>query len=424
MLTCSTTNRRQVETHGSRSASAVEAPDCIPTHRHSEVEGNRSIAVLLPIMAVVLIGFLVIGFALPVLPLHVHRGLGLSELVVGLVTGSQFVASLVSRVWAGRYADSKGAKRGLIAGLATATASGALYLLSLFFVAEAEVSAAVLLIGRALLGAGESLIITSGVSWGLALLGPKSAARVIAWIGMAMFFALALGGPLGTALYSIGGFASVAAATILVPLAAVLLVAPLSAVPPQTSARAPFLEVARAVWVPGVGAALSSIGYGAIIAFGSLASAERGWTPIWLIFSGFAASLVIARLLFGHLPDKLGGTRVALVCILLEAGGLALIWLAPTAAVAATGAALTGFGYSLVYPGLGADAVHRAPARSRGLAMGTYTVFIDIALGFGVPALGWIAGRGGVNAVFGVGALLVLSSVFVAAWLIMSATPE
>jgi len=47
---------------------------------------------VLPIMSVVLVAFLVIGVALPVLPLHVHQGLGLSTFVVGLVTGSQFAA--------------------------------------------------------------------------------------------------------------------------------------------------------------------------------------------------------------------------------------------------------------------------------------------------------------------------------------------
>ncbi|KWV60484.1 hypothetical protein AS156_29340 [Bradyrhizobium macuxiense] len=47
---------------------------------------------LLPIMAVVLAAFLVIGLAIPVLPLHVHQDLGLSAFVVGLVTGSQFAA--------------------------------------------------------------------------------------------------------------------------------------------------------------------------------------------------------------------------------------------------------------------------------------------------------------------------------------------
>ena len=39
---------------------------------------GRSASALLPIMAVVLVAFLVIGMALPVLPLHVHHGLGLA----------------------------------------------------------------------------------------------------------------------------------------------------------------------------------------------------------------------------------------------------------------------------------------------------------------------------------------------------------
>src|SRR6266436_4725263 len=60
-----------------------------------------SVAALIPIMAVVLIAFLIIGLALPVLPLHVHQGLALSAFVVGLVTGSQFAASLISRVCSG-----------------------------------------------------------------------------------------------------------------------------------------------------------------------------------------------------------------------------------------------------------------------------------------------------------------------------------
>ena len=76
-------------------------------------------AALLPIVAVVFIAFLVIGLALPVLPLHVHQDLGLGTFVVGLVAGAQFAASLLSRFWAGNYADSRGAKRALVTGLGT-----------------------------------------------------------------------------------------------------------------------------------------------------------------------------------------------------------------------------------------------------------------------------------------------------------------
>ena len=55
---------------------------------------------LLPIIAVVFIAFLVIGLALPVLPLHVRQGLGLGTFVVDLVPGAQLAASLLSRLMA------------------------------------------------------------------------------------------------------------------------------------------------------------------------------------------------------------------------------------------------------------------------------------------------------------------------------------
>lgn len=391
---------------------------------HSVVPQNRPVAALIPIMAIVLIAFLTIGLALPVLPLHVHGDLGFSAFVVGLVTGSQFGAALLSRVWAGRYADRAGAKRAVITGLIAATASGLLYFASLDFAGAPRVGVAILLLGRALLGAAESCIITGAVSWGLFLVGPASAGRVIAWIRMALFAALAFGAPLGTALYAIGGFAAVAAATILIPLLTVLLVIPLSAVPAQRGTRPTLLKVVRTVWMPGLGSALSSAGFGAIISFSSLLSVSRDWSPVWLVFTCFAVSLVITRSLFGHVPDRLGGARVALICVLVQAAGLALIRLASGRELAAVGAALTGLGYSLVYPGLGVEAVRRAPAEARGLAMGAYTVFLDVALGFGSPALGLIAGVTSFGTVFLTSAAVALCTVPIAFRLVHTSSPE
>jgi predicted MFS family arabinose efflux permease len=275
-------------------------------------------------------------------------------------------------------------------------------------------SAIILLLGRALLGAAESFIITGGVTWGLALAGPANAGKVIAWVGMAMFAALASGAPLGTTLYGFGGFGSIAIATALIPLATILLVAPLAAIPPLAGKRSHPLTVARAVWMPGFGSALSTVGFGAMIAFSSLLSAERSWNPVWLLFSAFAAALVVTRLFCGHLPDRLGGARVAVISAAVEAIGMALIWSAPGRFVAVVGALLTGFGYAFVYPGLGVEAVRRAPPESRGLAMGAYTAFLDVALGFGSPALGLIAGWGGLGSVFLAAALFVFGAAAIA----------
>lgn len=114
-------------------------------------------------MAMVLIAFLIIGLALPVLPLHVHHGLGLSTFVVGLVTGSQFGASDPHRVRA------------------------AVPFLTGFHHLSRHIEA-------------ESFIITGAVTSGLTLAGPKNAGRAIAWVDMAMFAALAVGAPFGKAI--------------------------------------------------------------------------------------------------------------------------------------------------------------------------------------------------------------------------------
>ena len=39
------------------------------------------------------------------------------------------------------------------------------------------------------------------------------------------------------------------------------------------------------------------------------------------------------------------------------------------------------------------EAVRGTPPENRGLAMGIYPVFLDIAMAFGSSALGWLAGR-------------------------------
>ena len=372
-----------------------------------------SVAALIPIMGMVFIAFLVVGLAMPVLPLHVHEGLGLSTFIVGLVAGSQFAASLVSRVWAGRHADLRGAKHAVVAGLVASTGAGLLYLLSLHFASAPAISVAILLLGRAVLGAGESFIITGAQAWGLALVGSQHTGKVLAWMGTAMYAAFALGAPVGTTLYSHYGFAAIAVAMTVVPLVTLLLAAPLPRVVTTVHNPPPLSNVFAAVLLPGTGLALSSVGFGAVTAFVSLLFAARGWT-VWPAFTSFAVAFIAARAFFGHLADRRGGAKVALVFVLIEAVGQALIWIAPGSVLALTGAALSGFGYSLVYPAFGVEAVRLAPPQSRGLMMGAYTGFLDLTLGLASPALGLIAGVAGLGCVFLASTLSVMCAALVA----------
>ena len=371
-------------------------PTAIERSPDAASRGSSAVFVtLLPIMAAVLVAFLIIGLALPVLPLHVRNDLTFGPFVVGLVAGSQFGASLLSRVWAGRTCDRHGPKRAVVIGLVSAAVAGLLYLGSLPFVSQPTLSVVILLAGRAVLGWAESFIITGATVWGLARAGAANAGKVIAWMGTAMFLAFAASAPLGIGIYQRGGFGGVAVITALAPIPTLMLVAVLRPSAPSRQGRASMLSVVRRIWLPGLGAALSSIGFGVILSFASLLFSERGWTPVWLPFTAYAGALIVARLAFGHLPDKLGGAKVALWCVFIEAIGLALLGLEMSALLAATGAALTGFGYALVFPGLGVEAVRRAPPESRGLAMGAYTACLDLALGIAGPALGLVASGAG-----------------------------
>jgi MFS family permease len=169
---------------------------------------------------------------------------------------------------------------------------------------------------------------------------------------------------------------------------------------PEGAQKSGISTVLRAVTLPGLGFALSGITFGSVTSFLTLYFSVRGWEHGALAFTTFAGALIVARVFWSDLPDRFGGAKVALYCLVIQAVGLVMIGAAPAAWIAIGGAAICGAGFSLVFPGLGIEAVKRVPAESRGLAMGTYNAFLDLTLGFGSPALGLLAGRAGLGAVF------------------------
>lgn len=371
-------------------------------------------AQILPLALAVFVGFFMIGLPMPVLPLYVDGTLALGALLVGVVAGLQFAAALLSRAYAGSLADRRGAKRAVVGGFALGSVAGFFYLLADDLSARPQAALAALLAGRALMGCAESLIVTGALSWGVGRVGPQNAGRVMAWVGVAIYAAYALGAPAGMRLYGVTGFAGIAWATAMIPLAALALVLPLRGVRAAGGVRTPFYRVLGLVFLPGAGLALASVGFGVITAFVSLLFSQRGWDGAAWMFTAFGVGFILARVFFAGLPDKLGGARVALVCVLIEAVGQWLIWTGATPAWAYAGALLTGAGYSLAFPAFGVEAVRRVPAASRGAAMGAYVAFLDVALGLSSPAAGWLAGAQGYGAVYAMGGACALAAMVVA----------
>jgi MFS family permease len=78
--------------------------------------------------------------------------------------------------------------------------------------------------------------------------------------------------------------------------------------------------------------------------------------------------------------------------------------------MAMVGAGLSGFGYSLVFPALGVEAVDRVTLENRGTALGVYTVFADVSFFMVGPVAGAVIGAFGYRSVFLFALLCVLAA--------------
>jgi MFS family permease len=395
----------------------VSSSTTAPTHSVDDTLWSAFVP-LLPLMAAVYACFFAAGMALPVLPRHVHDTLGQGTLWVGIVMGAQYLSSiLVGRRLAGQRIDSHGPRQPMVWGAVGICGVGAVYALSLLVVDQPVLSTLVLIAARLLTGVAEAFVMTAALAWGVARLGPAHAGKVFGWIGVALFSGFGTGAPAGGWLHAHVGFGGIAAATLVVPLATVAMAMNLASPAPVGGRRPEFLRVLGIVRWPGLALTLASIGYAALNAFIALLFDERGWGSAAFAFTSFGIGFIAARLSLGHLPDKIGGARVAAVCVAAEAVGQLLIWGAPVPAVAWVGAAFTGAGYALAFQGFGVEAVRRAPPESRGAAMAGYVVFQDLAMGLASPIGGLMAVRAGLDSVYLAGALGAAGAVALAVWM-------
>src|ERR1700761_4755355 len=72
--------------------------------------------------------YLAIGLPLAILPEYVHMRMGYHASLAGLVISIQYIATFITRPWAGRISDHKGAKVSVLWGMAACTLSGLLML--------------------------------------------------------------------------------------------------------------------------------------------------------------------------------------------------------------------------------------------------------------------------------------------------------
>jgi MFS family permease len=373
--------------------------------------------------------YLSIGLPLAVLPPYVHLRMGYSAALAGLVISIQYIATLFSRPWAGHISDRVGAKVSVLWGMGACSSSGALLMVAAALHAFPWLSFAFLILSRLVLGVGESLGSTGSTLWGISSAGQASTAKIISFNGISTYGAMALGAPLGVALDSLWGnpqwgLASIGLLTLLIGAFSLALAYRKSPVPVTPGEHLSFRHVLGRVAPHGMGLALGGVSYSVLATFVTLFYLSRHWTGAALCLTSFGLAFIAARLLFIQTISRFGGFPVAMACLSVESVGLLLLWLASSPWMAFAAAAITGFGFSLVFPAFGVEAVKRVAINNRGAALGVFTAFADISFFLTGPLAGVAIGVWGYASAFAFALVCVLGALGIAIVLRQQATED
>ncbi|MEJ5144355.1 MULTISPECIES: MFS transporter [unclassified Sphingobacterium] len=346
-----------------------------------------------PIIISVFGVYLTIGIALGVLPKFVQQTLGFDSIIVGLVIGMQFLSTLLTRAYAGKLTDTRGAKKSQMIGVVLAVIAGITYLLSVTIQSNVIFALALLLLARIIHGVGESFLVTGALTWGIGLVGTSNSGKVMTWNGIAMYAGIAIGAPLSIWINkSYGGFPAFIM-IMLLPFVSWLSTVKLPAIAvDKDHVRTPFYKVIGAISGQGLSLAFSSMAFGCIASFIALFFSEKNWGDASLAFMVFGACYILTRIFFASSPDKYGGYKIALLSLIIEVIGQVLIWTSVSKTIAIIGCGMTGIGFSLVFPALGVLAIQKVKPQMRGTALGAYVAFVDLSLGLAGPLAGLIAG--------------------------------
>lgn len=365
------------------------------------------------IASILFLSIISLGLSLSILPLYINKIFGYSAFYVGLVVVAESLSTLFSRVYAGRYSDKYGPRKGMTLGLILTICSGVLFLFVILFISNNLYGYLIILLSRIFMGVGESLIFTCSGTWPIGLVGRKHAGKIMSWVGIAMFIGLAIGNYFGTLSYYYSGVALSTLIMTMIPALGfiiILIVKPVQIT--ENSSHVTLLFAIKRIWKAGTGFALANIGYASITTFLVLYFIDNGWekqSPLAL--SLFGIGYVFSRLTLGWKADC-SGLKMVIFSLILESFGLILIAIPSSPYQAMIGSFLTGFGLSMVYPLLALPAIKSMSNQDIGLALSTYESCFDIGILLSGFTGGIIVSSFGYNATFIFAFLCSLFAIF------------
>jgi MFS family permease len=339
-------------------------------------------------LVVILAGFVyfvAVGAMMPILPRYVEDELGGGGFQVGLAVGAFAVSAALLRPWVGRTGDTHGRRILVVGGAAVASVSILAY--------TAAASLPLLVAFRLLTGAGEAAFFTGLVTINQDLAPDDRRGEAASYFSVSLYGGLALGPLLGETLLRATSFSTVfvtfAGACAVGAVLALLLPKGGTAV-----AAGPRTILHRVALWPGIVAALGLVPITAYGAFLPLYADSVGFEDVGPVLGLYAGLVLVIRIVGARVPDALGWRRASAVALTGVGLGVGVIGAWGTAAAVWVGTVLLAVGMSLLYPALLAAVMKATPDAERSHAVGTFTLFLDLATGFGTALVGIVVSLG------------------------------
>jgi len=339
--------------------------------------------------------FLSMGALLPTLPTYVEDELGGDGLAVGIVVGAFAVSAALVRPWAGRLGDRYG-RRVLLSG-------GAL-VVGLTTIAYMWVDAvAGLVVLRLVTGLGEAAVFVGAATATQDLAPADRRGEAASYFSVALYSGLALGPALGEHLADTSGYHSVWLFAGVASLVAALLGLGTPHVHDREVAR-PTSLLHPAALGPGLVLMLGLIPFTGFAAFLAIYGPDVGLEDTAPVFFAYAGVVLAIRIFGAKLPDRLGWRRASSVALAAVVAGALVVALWASVAAVWIAAACLAVGMSLLYPALFSAALQDVPDNERSQAVGTFSLFFDLAQGVGAPILGLVVALSSERGAFAVAA--------------------
>ncbi|MGQ9801120.1 MAG: MFS transporter [Candidatus Saccharicenans sp.] len=329
---------------------------------------------------------------------------------VGLIMGIHSLTAIMIRPFFGRLIDRRGGKRISLLGLGLLIVT-----VPLFHLVQEAGALPVLL--RALTGIGWGISMTATITMCTDLAPVQSMARSIGLVGVAGLIANAVGPSLGEEIIKRFGFFGLFNSSLIFLLLSFFFITLTQELPkedrgPKSSSSLAGLVNSGSILILLIIGSMPVVHgsvRGAMIYFMPLLAKALDLGRVGPFFIIFSAAAILSRFRLGGLSDNLGRKKVVMLSALIISLNLFFIsQIRSTTGLWLTGF-IGGFGQGLIFPALSTYLIDFLGRGNKGLAISLYNSLFDVGMGLGSMLYGWISEMVGLQPMYLVAGILLLS---------------